>query len=148
MTRTEYQNMLPPVFKKSLIGFDRFVQGLNDTALSAVNFPPFNIEQIGDDKFVITIAVAGFGQEELDVTRIENQLVITGKKAEETAEKTDETCLTLFRGIAKRPFTHRFFLVDHVEVEACALENGILTINLKRELPESAKPRKVEIKAA
>ena len=132
-----------PLFRYS-VGFDR-MQRLLDSALersdSAPGYPPYNIETVGENAYRITMAVAGFGEDDLDVTVKENQLTIAGRN-----ERKDEEVSYLHRGIANRAFERRFDLADHVKVVGANLANGMLTVSLERKVPEESKPRKVEIK--
>lgn len=127
---------------RSAIGFDRFAQ-LVDEALrseSAPSYPPYNIELVAEDKYRITMAVAGFDRAELDLEVEHDTLKVTGRKVKEEGKKT-----FLHRGIAARDFEHRFQLADHVKVVGANLENGLLNIELVREIPEAMKPRKISI---
>jgi molecular chaperone IbpA len=108
---------------------------------TGAGYPPFNIERTGDDSFRIELAVAGFGQEDLSIDFKENVLTVTGSKQPVAADQRQ----FLHRGIAERNFERRFSLADHVRVTEARLENGLLTIELVRELPEALKPRKIEI---
>ncbi len=132
-----------PLFRTA-IGFDRLVR-LMDTAqesASAPTYPPYNIERTGDDSYRLTMAVAGFGPDDLDVVVRENTLVVTGRvKAE--AQKGE----VLHRGIAGRAFERRFVLADHIQVDGAELLNGLLHVGLKRVVPEALKPRRIEIGA-
>lgn len=129
-----------PLFRSS-IGFDRLVNALE--AASRIeqfdNWPPYDITKMGEDDYRITMAVAGFDEDELTVTQERNMLLITGKKT------GDDDGEYLHRGIAGRSFQRRFELADHVRVESATLANGLLTIDLKREIPEDMKPRRIEI---
>jgi molecular chaperone IbpA len=132
-----------PLFRTA-IGFDRLAR-LADTAAStatadASSYPPYNIEKMGDDTYRITMAVAGFSQDDLDLTVKENTLVVSGR-VPNTGEKHE----VLYRGIAGRAFERRFVLADHIVVEGADLRNGLLHIGLKRVVPEALKPRKVQI---
>jgi molecular chaperone IbpA len=130
-----------PLFR-STIGFDRLAQ-LIDAAGGFDNeatYPPYNIERTGDSDYRITMAVAGFAQSELKIDAKESLLTVRGEKAPETAEKT-----YLHRGIATRNFERRFQLADYVEVKSAALNDGVLSIDLVRNLPERMKPRAVPI---
>ncbi len=131
-----------PLFRHS-IGFDR-MQRMLDSATrmdsSANAYPPYNIEQVGEDHYRISMAVAGFGEQDLDVTAKENTLVVAGKRADESEDKT-----YLHRGIAERAFERRFELDDHIKVVGGSLVNGLLNIDLQREVPEEKKPRKIAI---
>ncbi len=129
-----------PLFRSS-IGFDRVFNLLENAqrARSISDWPPYDIAKTGDDSYRISIAVAGFGQGDLDVTFQSNLLTVTGKKQEAPAEGY------LHRGIGGRPFEHRFELADHVRVASADLKNGLLSIDLIREVPEALKPRKIDI---
>lgn len=134
-----------PVFR-STVGFDRMARLLDHAmrATEAANvptFPPYNIEKLGEDEYRITMAVAGFGEGDLEVTAENGQLVIAGKI--EKAE--DEGRTYLHRGIATRSFERRFDLADHIRVDGASIENGLLHVRLVREIPEAMKPRKIEI---
>lgn len=127
---------------RSAIGFDRLAN-LFDQALRAdaqPSYPPYNIELVGEDKYLITMAVAGFDRSELEIETERDQLKVVGRK------KKDETKRTfLHRGIAARDFEHRFQLADHVRVVGARIDNGLLNIDLIREVPEALRPRKIEI---
>jgi molecular chaperone IbpA len=129
-----------PLFRSS-VGFDRVLDLLeNATRLTTIdNWPPYDIAKTGEDDYRITLAVAGFAEEELSVTQEPNLLVVSGNKASEENEQY------LYRSIAGRAFQRRFELADHVKVAGAALKNGLLTIDLKREVPEEMKPRKIAI---
>jgi molecular chaperone IbpA len=130
-----------PLFRTA-IGFDRLAR-LMDSAVSgaeAPTYPPYNIEKTGDDTYRLTMAVAGFRPEELDLTVKENTLVISGRVSTE-ANKGE----VLYRGIAGRAFERRFVLADHIVVEGADLANGLLHVGLKRVVPEALKPRKIAI---
>ncbi len=128
---------------RSTVGFDRLFSLLDNMAKpeSAPTYPPYNIERTGDDSYRITMAVAGFSEADLSLESKENTLTIKAEKTEET-EGTSEV---LFRGIAARSFERRFQLADYVEVKEASLENGLLHIDLVREIPEAMKPRKIKI---
>lgn len=128
---------------RSSVGFEN-LNRLVDLATrdaSAEAFPPYNIEKVAQDAYRISMAVAGFSREELDLTVQENTLLITGRAAEAEGEKRE----FLHRGIAKRAFERRFQLADTIKVTGASFENGLLNIELVREVPEHKKPRKVEI---
>ncbi len=131
-----------PLFR-STIGFDRMSQ-LLDAAFegggTADGYPPYNIEKTGDDNYRVTLAVAGFGREDLEITQTENTLVLKGGNADDGAGGK-----FLHRGIAGRAFERRFQLADHIRVVAAELENGLLHVDLEREVPEELKPRTIEI---
>jgi molecular chaperone IbpA len=129
-----------PLYRSS-IGFDRIVDLLeNSSRVTTIdNWPPYDIARTGEDAYRITMAVAGFSQDELSVTHEPNILVVAGERTGE--DNVDY----LHRGIAGRPFQRRFELADHVKVVGANLANGLLTIDLKREVPEEMKPRRIEI---
>ncbi len=127
-----------PLFR-STIGFDRLTR-LADAASAAPTYPPYNIEKTGEDAYRLTMAVAGFSPDEIDVTVHENSLLVTGK-----AKKDDANGRYLHRGIARRTFERRFSLADHIKVVGASLVNGMLHVDLAREVPDAAKPRKIEI---
>jgi molecular chaperone IbpA len=132
-----------PLFRSS-IGFDRVFNLLENAqrARSISDWPPYDIIKTGDDSYRIAIAVAGFSRDDLDITFQVNLLTVTGRKQDTPAEGY------LHRGIASRPFEHRFELADHVRVDSADLSNGLLTIGLVREIPEEMKPRKISIESA
>ncbi len=134
---------LSPLFRSS-VGFDRW-SNLFDTALRAgnnsVGYPPYNIEKLGDDSYRITVALAGFGEDDIEITAQENLLVVAGK----LGEPREDGVTYLYRGIAARAFERRFSLADYVEVTGATLVNGVLTIDLAREMPEAMKPRHIAI---
>jgi len=131
-----------PLFR-STIGFDRMAR-LVDAATrvdnTALSYPPYNIEKTGEDSYRLTMAVAGFSQDEIDITVHESTLFVTGKSKQE-----DEDGRYLHRGIARRAFERRFSLADHLKVTGASLDNGLLHVDLVREVPEAMKPRKIEI---
>jgi molecular chaperone IbpA len=131
-----------PLFRSS-IGFDRVSRLLEASQASdAVSYPPYNIEKLGENAYRLTMAVAGFGEGDVDITVQDNALTVKGK-----AQPEPEGGVFLHRGIAGRAFERRFQLADHVEVEGARLVNGLLHIELVRRIPEQLKPRKVEITA-
>ncbi|HEX7966780.1 MAG TPA: Hsp20 family protein [Stellaceae bacterium] len=133
---------LSPLFRSS-IGFDRLMR-LADAATrvdgTASAYPPYNIEATGENAYRLTMAVAGFAPEDLDITVKENALLVSGK-----SKKDDEAPKYLYRGIARRAFERRFQLADHIKVAGASLDNGLLHVDLVREIPETLKPRKIEI---
>jgi molecular chaperone IbpA len=133
-------------FYRSTVGFDR-VFGLLDQLAdgSAQTYPPYNIERTGEDAYRITMAVAGFGEGDLSIEAKENTLTVKGEKKTEAEEKDREF---LYRGIGARTFERRFQLADHVEVKSASLENGLLHVDLVREVPEAMKPRSIPIGSA
>ena len=136
---------LTPLYRNS-IGFDR-MGSLLDHALrsqkDSAGFPPYDIETMGEDRYAITLAVAGFEESELDIQVENGVLRVRGKKSDDSEEKS-----YLYRGIANRSFERKFNLADHIEVQGAALKNGLLTISLVKEIPEAMKPRSIEIKPA
>ncbi len=128
---------------RATVGFDR-IADLMDRVLAAdvaqPTYPPYNIEKTADDAYRISLAVAGFTDDELSVEVKENALIVAASKAEDGAEHT-----YLHRGIATRAFERRFQLADHIRVTGAAHENGMLHIDLVREIPEALKPRRIEI---
>jgi len=127
---------------RSTVGFDRIADMLDRATRvePMTNWPPYNIEKAGDDQYRITMAVAGFSPDEIEMTQRENTLLVTGQKHPEP-----EGVQILHRGIATRSFKQTFDLADHVKVTGANLENGLLTVELKREVPEEFKPRRIEI---
>jgi molecular chaperone IbpA len=136
---------LTPLFR-STVGFDRLSR-LMDAATriddSSPSYPPYNIERTGEDTYRIAMAVAGFGENDLTITTQDNQLVISGKLG-----KDDDGQSFLYRGIAGRAFERRFTLADHIRVAGASLVNGLLHVELVREVPEAMKPRQIKISAA
>ena len=132
-------------FYRASVGFDRVFDLLDSMAGQANSngYPPYNIEKAGDNDYRIVMAVAGFAEGELNVTQKENELLVTGQ----TAQNGENDKQYLYRGIAGRNFERRFQLADHVKVSGAKLANGLLTIDLQREIPEEKKPRAIEIKA-
>lgn len=140
MTRFDFS----PLFR-STVGFDRMMNLLESTAnVGEDGYPPYNIEKVSQDAYRITMAVAGFGESDLSIEAKENTLVVSGK----TAQSADEGRSFLYRGIAGRSFKRSFQLADHVKVKGAELENGLLHVDLVREIPEEAKPRSIEIRSA
>jgi molecular chaperone IbpA len=132
---------LTPLFRTA-IGFDRLAR-LMDAATSAdVSYPPYNIEKTGDDSYRLTVAVAGFGPDEIEMTVKENTLQISGRAA-----KDEGKAEVLYRGIAGRAFERRFVLADHIVVEGAELQNGLLHVGLKHVVPEALKPRRIPVTA-
>ncbi|MFN5644227.1 MAG: Hsp20 family protein [Sphingomonadales bacterium] len=129
-------------YRRTTVGFDRLFDLLENTrAAQGDNYPPFNIERTSDTEYLVTIAVAGFKPDEIDITAQENLLVVAGKKQLDGNENRD----FLHLGIANRNFERRFQLADHVFVKAADLADGLLTVHLEREVPEQLKPRKISI---
>ena len=133
-----------PLFRTA-IGFDRLAR-LVDTAAqttSAPSYPPYNIEKTGEDSYVLTMAVAGFGPDDIELTVQDNTLVVSGRVGGEQNGRE-----LLYRGIAARSFERRFALADHIQVEQAGLTNGLLQIGVKRVVPEALKPRRIAIGGA
>lgn len=134
-------------YRRSTVGFDRLFDYIEAAAQGAQadNYPPFDIEQLDADNYRITVAVAGFKTDEIEITAHQNQLTVTGRKAE---AKPGEARKLIHAGIATRAFERRFQLADFVRVEKADLADGLLTIDLLREVPEAAKPRTIAIGGA
>jgi len=131
-----------PLFR-STVGFDRLMSLLENSGQwseTANSYPPYNIERTGQDQYRVTLAVAGFAEDELVVEARENTLVVEGRKKEAEAGRA-----FLHRGIAGRSFKRQFQLADHVKATGAALSNGLLVIDLVREVPEAMKPRRIQI---
>jgi len=135
---------LSPLFR-STIGFDN-LSSMIDNAFKlderSLSYPPYNIAKLNDDEYEISMAVAGFKQNELNITVQQNQLVVTGSTAEKTESEGKEY---LHKGIATRSFERKFSLADHVKVVDAQLDHGLLTLKLQREIPEESKPRSIPI---
>jgi molecular chaperone IbpA len=130
-----------PLYRSS-VGFDRLFQLLDEAAAAETqSYPPYNIERVGDNEYRITMAVAGFGPSDVAIEAKGNTLTVTGKKADKAAPAGE----MLHQGIAARGFERRFQLADHVEVKGADMDNGLLHITLKREVPEALKPRQIPI---
>ena len=130
-----------PLYRSS-VGFDRLFQLLDEAAASETNsYPPYNIERTADNEYRITMAIAGFGPNDVAIEAKGNTLTVIGKKAEKPAPAGE----ILHQGIAARGFERRFQLADHVEVKGADMDNGLLHIALKREVPEALKPRQIAI---
>ncbi len=136
-----------PSIHKFGIGFDNMFDELMRVSAqqSSTNYPPYNIVQINDDEYMISVAVAGFGHDNLSVTKDKKFLIIEGKHAAEDVEVEDPTAIYLHKGISERSFRREFQLADHVEISNAHLELGILSVHLKREVPEDAKPKTIAI---
>ena len=132
-----------PQFHRATIGFDRLFEQMNTQFANSPNgngYPPYNIAQVNEDEFIISVAVAGFGMEDLDVTKDGDQLKIEG-----TAPKGDEEVNYLHKGIGGRNFRREFTLADHVNVAGASLDLGMLNVHLVREVPEALKPKTIKI---
>lgn len=138
---------LTPLYRSS-VGFDRMASMLDAmmTTDGGSTYPPYNIEKIGDDDYRITLAVAGFTAEDVSIETKQGDLVITGSKTPRDAD--GDEARYLYRGIAERAFERRFKLADHVRVTGARMENGLLHVELVREVPEALKPRRIEIESA
>jgi molecular chaperone IbpA len=128
-----------PLFRSS-VGFDRLAQLMDSARDEAPSYPPYNIERTGEDQYRITMAVAGFAENDIEITAQENGLSVVGKQPKDEAPKS-----LLYRGIAGRPFQRRFELAEYIRVTGASLENGLLHIELVREVPEAVKPRNIKI---
>ena len=131
-----------PLFR-STIGFDRLARLVDSASRvdsTAQSYPPYDIEKTGEDAYRLTMAVAGFSQGELDITVHENTLIVTGK-----AQQEEVNGRFLHHGIARRAFERRFSLADHLKVTGASLDNGLLHVDLVREVPEAMKPRTIKI---
>jgi molecular chaperone IbpA len=130
-------------YRRSTVGFDRLFDLLETGARHDVtdSYPPFDIEKSDDDRYAITLAVAGFAPDEIEIVAQQNQLTVTGRKAEDARDPAR----FLHRGIANRAFERRFQLADFVVVESARFDHGLLRIALKREVPEAMRPRKIAI---
>jgi len=131
-----------PLYRTS-IGFDRLASMMSSATRQdqGNSYPPYNILATGEDQYRITMAVAGFAEDELDITTEQSRLLVTGQRNEEQEEQDQY----LYRGIATRSFERRFNLADHVKVVSANLQNGLLHIDLEREIPEAMKPRTIKI---
>jgi len=131
-------------FRRSTVGFDRLFDMLENSGLgnAGENYPPFDLIRTGENDYRIELAVAGFRPDEIDITAQQNVLIVTGKKKEESEGKGSDY---IYRGIATRSFERRFALADHIQVRGADLKDGLLAIELVREIPEAMKPRKISI---
>ncbi len=134
-----------PLFR-SAIGFDRLTSLMESARGAADNttYPPYNIERTGQDGYVLTMAVAGFGPDDIAITAVENTLTIAGR----AQDQPEAQGRFLHRGIAARAFERRFVLADHILIEGASLVNGLLHVTLKRQVPEALKPRRIPIAGA
>ena len=130
---------LTPLYR-SAIGFDRLASLLEQRAESQPSYPPYNIELVSEDQYRIVMALAGFNRDEVEIVTERDTLSVTGRKHKDEAQRT-----FLHRGIAARDFEQRFQLANHVKVTTASFDNGMLTIELVREVPEAFKPRKIAI---
>jgi molecular chaperone IbpA len=130
---------LTPLYR-SAIGFDRLASLLEQRAESQPSYPPYNVELLAEDKYRIVMALAGFSRDEVEIVAERDTLHVTGRKQKDETQRT-----YLHRGIAARDFEQRFQLANHVKVTTASFDNGMLTIDLVREVPEALKPRKIQI---
>ena len=130
-------------YRRNTVGFDRLFELLENNGRTAQNenYPPFNIERLGENDYRVTVAVAGFKNEEIEITAQQNMLIVAGQKDTESNDNRD----FLHMGIASRNFERKFQLADHIPVTDADLADGLLTITLVREVPEALKPRRIEI---
>jgi molecular chaperone IbpA len=131
-------------FRRSTVGFDRLFDMLENSTTSQTqeNYPPFDLIKLGDNEYRIELAVAGFKPGEIDITAQQNVLLVSGKKSEESENRGQDY---VYRGIATRSFERRFALADHIQVRGADLKDGLLAIELVREIPEAMKPRKINL---
>jgi molecular chaperone IbpA len=131
-------------FRRSTVGFDRLFDMLENSSFGQgqENYPPFDLIKTGDNQYRIELAVAGFKPDELDITAQQNVLIVSGRKSEESGENSSDY---IYRGIANRSFERRFALADHIQVRGADMKDGLLVIDLVREIPESMKPKKIDI---
>jgi molecular chaperone IbpA len=129
-------------FRRSSVGFDRLFDMLENSNFGGENYPPFDLIKLDDNRYRIEVAVAGFGKDDIEITSQQNQLLVRGQKSD------DDGSNYVHRGIANRSFERRFALADHIQVRGADLKDGMLAIELVREIPEAMKPRKIEIGGA
>ena len=133
-------------YRRSTVGFDRLFDMLETSSLGQgqENYPPFDLIKLGDNDFRIELAVAGFKPDEIDIPAQENVLLVSGRKKEEADDGASANAY-IYRGIATRSFERRFALADHIQVRGADMKDGLLSIELVREIPEAMKPRKINI---
>ena len=131
-------------FRRSTVGFDRLFDMLENSSMggNGENYPPFDLIKLGDNEYRIELAVAGFKPGEIDITAQQNVLIVTGKKQDESQSEGSDY---IYRGIANRSFERRFALADHIQVRGADLKDGLLAVELVREIPEAMKPKKINI---
>jgi len=131
-------------YRRSTVGFDRLFDMLENSSVGGAqeNYPPFDLIKLGDNDYRIELAVAGFKPDELDITAQQNVLVVSGRKKDESEESSSNY---VYRGIATRSFERRFALADHIQVRGADMKDGLLSIELVREIPEAMKPKKINI---
>ena len=134
-------------FRRSTVGFDRLFDMLENSTVGQAqeNYPPFDLIKDGDNDYRIELAVAGFKPDEIDITAHQNVLIVSGRKNDETEEKGSDY---IYRGIATRSFERRFALADHIQVKGADMKDGLLSVELVREIPEAMKPKKIDIGAS
>jgi molecular chaperone IbpA len=134
-------------YRRSSVGFDRLFDMLESPNFGngSENYPPFDLIKTGENDYRIELAVAGFKSDEIDITAQQNVLIVTGSKKQESETKGTDY---IYRGIANRSFERRFALADHIQVKAADLKDGMLAIELVREIPEAMKPRKIAVGGA
>ena len=132
-------------FRRSTVGFDRLFDMLENSNMgqSQENYPPFDLIKKGDNDYTIQLAVAGFRPDEIDITAQQNVLLVSGRKKEEAEDGKGNNYI--YRGIATRSFERRFALADHIQVKGADMKDGLLAIELVREIPEAMKPKKINI---
>ena len=137
-------------FRRSTVGFDRLFDMLENNTFGQgqENYPPFDLIKLGDNDYRIELAVAGFKPEEIDITAQQNVLVVSGRKKDEAEGENSGGNNYIYRGIATRSFERRFALADHIQVKGADMKDGLLSIELVREIPEAMKPRKIDIGGA
>jgi len=126
-------------FRRSSVGFDRLFDMLENSNFGSENYPPFDLIRLDENRYRIELAVAGFRREEIEITSQQNSLVVRGQKAEEDGSTY------VHRGIANRSFERRFALADHIQVRGADLRDGMLSVDLEREIPEAMRPRRIDI---
>ena len=131
-------------YRRSTVGFDRLFDMMENSSFGngSENYPPFDLIKAGDNDYRIELAVAGFKPDEIDITSQQNQLIVSGRKKEESEQSGSDY---IYRGIANRSFERRFALADHIQVRGADLKDGMLAIELVREIPEAMKPKKIRV---
>lgn len=131
-------------FRRSTVGFDRLFDMLENSSVGQAqeNYPPFDLIKTGENDYCIQLAVAGFKPDEIDITAQQNVLIVSGRKSDDGSEMNGDF---IYRGIANRSFERRFALADHIQVRGADLRDGMLAIELVREIPEAMKPRKINV---
>jgi len=145
----DYTKFIPKDFDRYFVGFDplvkKFAEAAEQTAKLATNYPPYNIKKIDDDKYVIEMAVSGFGKQDIELELNGDVLTIKGNAKSEEQESTNPVAQLIYQGLAMRPFTRQFNLADNIEIRGAKLINGILRIGLEAVIPEHKKPKKIDI---